>query len=310
MRISRLARIHDLSVQELTSYLDTIEPPLKSVHPNAKLDDATIDLIADHFGFKIEETPEIGAVEMTAEESIPDDSPNLMEESPEEIETIEEIKANSHPETPEEEIALLEGELAIEPTEEDEEAEEKTTEPQLDTAPMAEDEVILSDKLIEILESEDQPGDLDKIKLIKAPKKKLSGLKVLDKIEIPEDPRKKTKEQEEEEKGSRPQLSPEEKAERARKREEYKEKKRIEAKRKQEEYEARKEKRRREQEANRLRAERERHYQQQLAKQKTQATNKKSRKPQVISAEPELSEVETDKKPKTILGKFWRWLNT
>ena len=87
MRISRLAREHNLSVQELTTYLETIEPPLNSVHPNAKLDDETIHLIVDHFDLIIEEeTPEIVEEEVSTEEEIqkPEPAPIATPESVEE----------------------------------------------------------------------------------------------------------------------------------------------------------------------------------------------------------------------------------
>lgn len=313
MRISRLAREHNLSVQELTSYLDTLDPPLNSIHPNAKLGDETIELVLEHFNLEREvaDVVEIPAEPEDSEESTVVESASIIEESPEVEEKAVEVNDNKDiPNTPEEEIALLDGELEIADEVVIEESIKKEEDPTPETSAISEEEIILSDQLIELLDSEEQPEDLDKIKLIKAPKKKLSGLKVLDKIEIPEDP-KKSNEEDTEEKTTRVQLSPEEKAERVRKREEYKEKRRLEAKRKKEEFEARKEKRKRTQEANRLKAEREKHYKEQLTKQKVQATHKKSKKPQTkATAEPSQSVVVAPEKPKTIFGRFWRWLNT
>jgi len=55
MRISKLARNYDLSIQELTAFLEKLEIPNQSLHPNAKLDKETIEKVALHFGFSVEE---------------------------------------------------------------------------------------------------------------------------------------------------------------------------------------------------------------------------------------------------------------
>ena len=185
MRISRLAREYDLSIQTLTSYLETLEPALKSVHPNAKLEEETIAQVLAHFDISIEE-------------NVADESPVALEPMQDEVAAADDVKPTpieapaedvkdepeeAIPATPEEEIALLDGDLELLP-ERDVKAPEEEPEEAEEDLPISEEETILSDQLIELIEAEEQPQDLEKIKLIKAPKKKLSGLKVLDKIEI------------------------------------------------------------------------------------------------------------------------------
>ena len=312
MRISRLAREYDLSIQALTSYLETLEPPLKSVHPNAKLEEEIISKVLAHFEIPHteEEVDTLPPVQEQIQNEASDDQEELTSTEP--IQPTENVEQNtpSIPATPEEEIALLEGDLEPPPEQiQESPSQEESFEEEPAHQPISEEEVILSDQLIEMIEGEDLPEELEKIKLIKAPKKKLTGLKVLDKIEIPEDPRKKSKEQEEAEKAARPQLSPEEKAERVRKREAYKEKRRLEAKQKQEANEARKAKREKEKEANRVKAIKEKHYKAQLSKQQPERAKSKIKKEATMSQTSKTSAASRPQ-PKSLLGKFWRWLNT
>ncbi|MEM6735106.1 MAG: translation initiation factor IF-2 N-terminal domain-containing protein [Bacteroidota bacterium] len=329
MRISQLARKHDLSVQEIISFLQALDKPLKSIYPNARLDESTIAQLMDHFGLVTETIANKRVVEVSQQSNKTDLKEKTaskkaifmasINENPFKNEQIEPEKIESRsieeqPELPDipNENTEIKGEAIIEdkidlkrltaaPTEIDM---EKRSECNKTEVPKDE-EIIQSDQLIKMLESEEQPTDIKKIKLIKAPKKKLNGLKVLDKIDIPEDPRKKGKEQEQ--KPPPLKLSPEERAERVKKREEYKEKRRLESKKKQEAYEARKEQRRKEQEATRLKAIKEAHYRQKLNQANTQKSKLKSRK-----GSPQMGQIAGKQLPqtKTLLGKFWRWLNT
>ncbi len=317
MRISQFARKYDLSVQEVSNFLKTLAEPPKSVHPNAKLDEATLAEVLSHFDLEPEETEvadnpeetEAGSELPTKSSSSDQELPNEDSEPNPEDEgssSVEEIKL---PVTPQEEIAAIEGEIEVTTVIESEEAandigKEKVAD---DSNEPKEEEIILSDQLIEMIDSEEPSPDLEKVKLIKAPKKKLSGLKVLDKIEIPEDPKKVAKEQDELKK-STPRFTPEEKAERARIREEQKEKRRLEAKRKQEAYEARKAKREKEKETKRLKSIKEAHYKQKLEQPKPQKIKQKS--PKKGQSALSTAAEESRPQPKTLLGKFWRWLNT
>ena len=89
--------------------------------------------------------------------------------------------------------------------------------------------------------------------------------------------------------------------------EEEKEQRRLKAKQKKEAYEAREEKRRKEKEASELKARKAAHYQQKLSK--GQTTQKKQAKNQPKQSTSQKKE-DTRPVPKTVLGKFWRWLNT
>ncbi|WP_420578435.1 hypothetical protein [Ekhidna sp.] len=280
MRLGQLARKYDIPVQEIINYLK--EETGEKFHANAKLYDAIETQLFKHFDL------------------YPDD-PVLEEEQTETInEPAQPLPPEPREETPADDIASVEGELA-EP-EEIAPSEVRDKEPEDKSPKLREDEVIQTDRLIEMLESEESPTDLEKFKLIKAPKKELPGLKVLGKVDLPE-PKKKSESEEKDKKSHQPlkkqlpQLS-----------EEEKEKRRLKAKRKKEAYEARQEKRRKEQEAQRLKELKAKHYKQKLKKQETQKNKPKAK------VEPQHEESQHIQKklkePKTLLGKWWRWMNT
>lgn len=278
MRLGQLARKYDIPVQEIIEYLK--EETGEKFHANAKLYDAIETQIFKHFDL------------------YPDD-PVLEPEAQTDIEEIHESIQPHKEESPADDIASVEGELAA-PEEIPPATHENEPEEELPTH--REDEVIQTDKLIEMLESEEGLMGLEKFKLIKAPKKELPGLKVLGKVDLPE-PKKKSESEEKDKKShqphkkQRPQLS-----------EEEKEKRRLKAKRKKEAYEAWQEKRRKEKEAQRLKELKAKHYKQKLKKQETQKNKPKAK------VEPQHEESQhiqkKPKEPKTLLGKWWRWMNT
>lgn len=275
MRLGQFARKYDIPVQEIIEYLEGEVG--EKFHPNAKLYDVIEAKVFNHF------------------EIMPTSTPLEKEPDIEEENLVEELVVE---ETPEDDIAAVEGELA----DMDEYPEEKPINEKVDEAKPrhAEDEVIQTDKLLEMLESGNAPTDLDKIKLIKAAKRELSGLKVLGKVDLPE-PKKKEEQKEAESRGldqqkRRPQLS-----------EEEKERRRLKAKRKKEAFEARQEKRRKEQEARQLKELKAQHYKQKL--QKVEVVKHK----QVIKDDPQPNrEIPKNPRPepKTWFGKWWRWMNT
>lgn len=279
MRLGQLARRHDIPVQEIVDFLK--EETGEKFHPNAKLYDAIETQIFKHFDLY----PDDPVLEQKSE----------IEEPP----AITELEEPVNIETPEDDIASVEGEL--ETAESDEDPSKPEAEPTIEAPRHKEDEVIQTDRLIEMLESEEDTGDLERVKLIKAPKKELPGLKVLGKVDLPE-PKKKPEGKTEKEvnqhrkKRSRPQLT-----------EEEKEKRRLRAKRKKEAYEARQEKRRKEEEARELKELKAKHYEQKLKKTQTSRQNKK------VKTQPEKPATQQKKikqEPKTWLGKWWRWMNT
>lgn len=293
MRLGQLARKYDIPIQDILGYLE--EETGEKFHANAKLFDAIEEKLFQHF-------------------DLYPDNPVVVEEETEGEKVSDEIIADyevsldestkNGPESAADDIASVDGELELKPMEEAGSQEDKTTKPEQSKPSHGDDEVIQTDRLLELLESEDMPADLDKIKLIKAPKKELTGLKVLGKVDLPE-PKKKSKPAAEAKesdhsrnrKNKRQQLS-----------EEERERRRLKAKRKKEAYEARQEKRRKEQEAQQLKELRAKHYEQKL--QKSTAVKSKEVKLKAQPAHQLTSKKEARPAPKTLLGKWWRWMNT
>jgi hypothetical protein len=276
MRIGQLARTYDIPVQDLLDYLEKIG--VDAPHPNGKLFESLERQVLYHFGKQpdmvIETSDEAG-----------------------EIVVEKELTMEVEVETVAVEIARVEGEieepivLAPEPEVPKEIAQAETV-----SAPKPE-EIIETDRLLAMIEAGETPPDLDKIKLIKAPKKELAGLKVLGKVELPEPKKKlpreeKTKNRQPE----RPQLS-----------EAEKEKRRLAAKKRQQEQEARQEKRRKEKELAEQKARKQAHYLQQVQKAKVE---KPKTVVQQTATTPTASLRPERPTPTTIFGKFWRWLNT
>jgi len=299
MRISKLARKYDLSIQELTVFLEKLDIPNQSLHPNAKLDEETIDKVALQFDFSDQDKvyePEVIEQELTMEEVTEDKHEKekpLVHQT--EVE-LEKQKEPSFDRRKEEVVSESQEELSIRKTALDKEEEVILT-------PPSEEEVILSDQLLEMIESEDTASNLEKIKLIKAPKKELSGLKVLGKIEVPEDPRKKQKEQKEAERQAatthRPKLTEEEKEER-----------RLKAKKKREDYEARKERRQKQQKEQEKKARKAEYYKKSIEQNMVNSPVPKPKKKRIEAKTPNQFSDRSKPQPKTFLGKFWRWLNS
>lgn len=167
------------------------------------------------------------------------------------------------------------------------------------------DEVIQTDRLLEMVESGETPAsELEKIRLIKAPKRELEGLKVVGKIELPKPVEKKAEVEEKVEiderdlrkagYGRRPKKQP--------LTEEEREKRRLKAKKRKEENEARQAKRKKAQEEQRKKERNQAYY-----KQKLEQTKPRKSTPKKGST---AKSAQKRKAPKTLLGKFWRWLNT
>ncbi|MEQ9403641.1 MAG: hypothetical protein RIM99_08655 [Cyclobacteriaceae bacterium] len=343
MRPGQLARKYNIPVQDILSYLETEVSPGETFHPNSRLNEEMEAQIFDYFDVTPEE-PEPEIVEEAMQEvieDIPAETEVLVEPMGDNTETeteetaavtehteteIEEelpkIPTPTLPSTPEEEIALMGGEIELGPRPakeepKDEVLEEDLPEPMIEVpivkeekeAPK-EDEVIDTDRLMELLENEDTPPNLEKIKLIKATKKELSGLKVLGKIEVPEPERKEKKKEEadkSQEKKSEP--DPAEKAERARLRAEQREKHRLLTKKKEEERRIRDEKRKKEKEERERKAIREAHYKQKLKRAKTAQPKSQPTKTEAPQQQ-EVAVAKQRSQPKTLLGKWWRWMNT
>ena len=285
MRLGQLARKYDIPLQEIISYLKELEPPNESLHSNSKLSKQTEALVAKRFEIS-SEMPLPDPKDRTEETSLEKEQDTTVETEVADTEVIEESI-----ETPESKLDLSSTEAEIQDLQKEEQVEDVS----IDT-----------DQLLELLESEDKPVILDKITLIKAPKKKLDGLKVVGNIELPEPKAKKSEEtgqQEEEPKSER-----NSKQRRRLVSDEELEERRLKAKKKKEEYEARQERRRKEKDKKQRKASKEAHYQQKMDRIKS---NQPKLTP-TVEVEPILPEIEEEQRPepKTLLGKIWRWLNT
>jgi len=274
MRLGQLARKYDVSPKEIISYLKETGSTQDTLHHNSKLNEQTETLLAKHFNY----------VEQLSEDASEEIEQKLTKPEVVELEqSIEATQSELDPPLPEAKLKDLQKKDEV----------------------VNEEVVIETDRLLELLESEESSIDLSKITLIKAPKKQLTGLKVVGKIELPEPKNKTVKKSELREEKPKPirysghqhrQLSKEEL-----------ENRRLKAKKKEEDYQARKEKREKEKAKKQKKALNEARYQQKLQRTKyNQLKHKdKTQSPQWSS------EVKEQRpKPKTLLGKFWRWMNT
>jgi len=268
MRISQFVRHYDITAQEVMDYLNHLDPEGKPrLHANAKITDEEQSSVMQHFGLY---EPVSGADEVSEEKK----------------EVSHEIQSNQTDEAePPEEVLN------------DKEAEETEN-----LEPPAGTREITSEELLESLESENNDLDFSEIKRIKAPKKALKGLKVVDKIELPDEPRPTKKK----ETPSGENLSSEKRKKRPSRSEEEREKRRLRAKKKKEAAEARKEKQRKKSEQKRLKALKEQHYRQRVQK-STVNPNKRRKKSQKAKPTSEQTSVRPAR-PKNIWGRFWWWL--
>lgn len=373
MRLGQFARKYDIRVQDIISYLEkteeeihsntklsdedeseildffgieaqeeieVIEPPVAAIDPPKIIDQPVAVEVENEE--KVKEAVELKEeIEIEDEDAwIEQDEPVIVkavntEKPKEEKELAAPKPAPRIAETPEEDIALAEGELDFMPAykeekEADLEGEEEVQEQpaiqeQLNKAAALlepekkpepkEDEVIDTERLMELLESEEEAPDLDKIKLIKAAKKELSGLKVIGKVDLPEPKKKEVSEEEASEKevsssrrNDRPKISDEER-----------EKRRLKAKQKKEEFAAREKRRAKEKEEKERRDRNASHYKQKLSQPKPKKQKQKPKKtvtvaatpsvvvPTATSALPKKAKVKKEQ-PTSALGKMWKWI--
>lgn len=284
MRLGQLARKYNLSQQKIIAFLDEHNPGMGPYSQNTKLSDQTEDLIASHFNKSFADAA-------FAEESLAeakDESKTADQEDPE-------VYGVEHEDLAEERNEEAEIQASLDPTLPVPEAKEPATQE-------APGKAISTDKLIEILDSEEEDVDLSEITLIKAPKKELEGLKVVGKIDLPE-PKPKA-----EKKPAEDDVSTSDHREPRRKRRsispEEKEKRRLRAKKKKEAYEAKQERRRQEAAARREKERKKAHYEKKLKQAKSTAKKSKTTKPQ----KEEVVVVRKQRpKPNTRIGRFWAW---
>lgn len=274
MRLGQLARKYDVSIEEIITYIKEIGAYQHELKPNSKLEEKTKDLVAEHFDHLLEPSSE--NMEEPSDK-LEKPSNELIEDTGESTEVPQDVQDILLPESEYQEMAL----------------------------PLRENKSIETDRLLELLESDEQEVDLSKITLIKAPKKELSGLKVLGKIELEEPKTKITAKTEEQEKEPRPdrktkhqhqQLSAEEQEE-----------KRLKFKKRREEYDALQEKLQKEKQQKQRKAFNKARYEQKVKGAKSNQQKKKDEIPR--QEETPVVKKEQRPIPKTVFGKFWRWLD-
>lgn len=275
MRLGQLARKYNVSQDEVILYLNEVQSELSPFHHNSKLSDEIEGLVTSRFSSSSEKI----------EEATEEHSDDIATETNEQILDVTEIDHNKETE------ADLQRELdaSLPPIQISEPEPDKQNENAID-----------AERLLELLESDEESPDLSNITHIKAAKKELSGLKVVGRIELTEPKSKSAEKIENQEK--EPSLERINRHERQRLSDEEKEKRRLKAKEKNEEYEARKEKRRIEKEKKQKKAQNKMRYEQKM--QQIKASQPK----QKIQEEAALPEVNLPPKPTSFLGKVWQWL--
>ncbi|GJM27822.1 MAG: hypothetical protein DHS20C17_04570 [Cyclobacteriaceae bacterium] len=277
MRLGQLARKYGVSKNEIISFLKEIDPNTHSLGQNSKLSEETLTMVAQHF-----------------------ENLDLFGEAGEGQEQFQQEQEDGQADTPTEDDTITQSESDIA----DPEPASESSPDQADVSKKKDEVVIETDKLLELLESDESPADLDKITLIKAPKKELAGLKVVGKIELAEPKRKsaeKTAQKKEADTGrnrggrQHEPLSAEER-----------EKRRLEAKKRKEDYEAREERRRKAREKKQKKALNKARYQQKLQRANVNPQKHK----ELTTSQPALNTEPQPAPPKTLLGRFWQWMTT
>ncbi|MEM9896494.1 MAG: hypothetical protein AAF789_09010 [Bacteroidota bacterium] len=297
MRLGQLARKYEITVHEILEFLDENRIEQVSKHPNSKLSEEAEQLLARHFNQEyFENEPSIIVEELEG----PTSAAKAPDDALESDQATESLTASTSTEVIEDEAVSDTHQMSASADSVSEIEEQKHKEPAR--------EEISTDQFLALTEAEENdPVHLEQITHIKAPKKELSGLKVLGKIELPKEPVKAKKEDTSAErtskhrikgrKGQQP-LSPEQEEE-----------KRIRQKQRKEARLQREEKQRKAARLKKEKQQKEAHYQEKVAKVKTPIP-KGNQKKKTRKAQQAEQIIDTRPAPKTLLGKFWRWLNT
>lgn len=194
MRLGQLARKLDIETNDIVKYLKKQDIIIDN-HLNTKLEDEQIELITKHFYIPEEvkevvvvETPEVQPV--VEEVEIQEEEITIEEETeiPEAIEEIVEVE-ETVVETPE---IISEEEIVVEQTPVSQPINLSGVLTVMDLLEKAATEE--PTPLVELSRDDKVPEDSN-ASIIRAPKIELQGFKVLGKIELPEDPRNKKKEE-------------------------------------------------------------------------------------------------------------------
>ncbi len=299
MRLGQLARKFDITPQEIIAFTKSKGIEINT-HPNSKLEDDVEALVMEHFDVlpeivvdQVEPEFEIEPqVEIVENEAI-DSKENVAFESAKDLDTSEAVV----------ELEVIETTTL---------SEEPIVEETLEITETSESPSRKAATVAEILEDESEML-ISSVDVIKAPKVELQGLKVVGKIELPS-PKVKEPEQENPSDGDTNEVSPAnnskvpKKNHKVRKRltEEEMETRRLKAKKQREEkakWELHKQKLR---EERKKKEQKEKFYKNKLKDEVVAAAKPKKKK----KAVKQTIERDNRPKPKTALGKFWRWLNT
>lgn len=299
MRLGQFARKYDLSPQEIISFLDDAVIDNAFHHANARLDDPTKLLLAQHFNLSLEEAHDVSDAEVI---EIPVDDPDderLLDEV-----SNEELSENTIVVAP-----IIDTE-ENQTNEKEEQQQEAISHSDDSSASVSENKgsTIETDKLLALLEDENAQIDLSSITHIKAPKRELGGLKVVGKIDLPDPRVKKESEKNEQEEAQGNLRKSNGKFPKTPLSEEERERRRLQEKRKREKHEQRLEEQRKEKERKALKALKEAHYREKLERKKSKQPQHLKQFDQKGSDSQHKEQQQTQ--PKTLLGKFWRWLNT
>ena len=274
MRLGQLARKYNIQQDKVILFLNEVQTELSPFHHNSKLNSDMEDLVIDHFSL----APE-------AEEEVIEDIPTEADEQKfDDIEIDDGIKTEKK-------------------TEADLQRELDPTLPAIKSPAIKikDENSIETDRLLELAETDESLNDLSKITHIKAPKKELSGLKVVGKIELAIPKSKSADKTEEKEKEDTSERN--KKLEAQRKREEERDIRRLKEIEKKEQYETRQEKRKIEGEKKKRKAQNKVRYEEKMQKVKGEQVKQKAQKEEVA---PEVNEQPQTYKPISIFDKFWK----
>jgi hypothetical protein len=282
MRLAQVARKLSITTEDIVDFLEirgiTIEKD-----SNTKLGEDALKLLYKHF--EIEEDEEI--VQEPKDESIIE--PTSKVEPPKEDEEAAHEKENQD--------LLDEHKVELK-----EDVEAEKVEQQEELPSEIKEEKKKSFKTVgELLEHQEDDSDSEMV--IKAPKMELKGLNVVGKIDLPEPKPKSVPEQKEEVKEKSKKTYSKPKQQRAPRRNKKPELSPAEIRKREEQKEARK----RERIEKEKKKKREQFYKEKVLKPKQIEQKTKPKKKKKVAEEVERIQ---KPKPKTLLGKFWRWLNT
>lgn len=282
MRLGQLARKYNINQDEVILFLNEVQAELSPFHHNSKVSSEMENLVTDHFSLASKEEEEEATEEHSEEILVEDDEQNL------------------------DVIGIDNDKKAEKKTEADLQRELDPTLPSIKTSVIEkkDDKSIETDRLLELLEADEASNDLSKITHIKAPKKELSGLKVVGRIELAESKSKSVDKSENQDKEPKPVGYNRHEGQRIN--EEEKDNRRLKAKEKKEQYQARQEKRRIEGEKKKRKAQNKARYEEKMQKVKAGQAKQKIQKEEVA---PEAYDQPQAFKPITIFDKFWKLFN-